>query len=329
MPVFVTAIARHRVLLLSVLALASLSLVSSKFFAILQDSSGTASFSIFDDAGVVLQNASTHFVFPFPLIETTADPVHKQIYVIGYPKGVDGAALYVFDAELNILSSDVSKTVEYFDLQYSAAQNTLYGIAVNGKYGRILSNFFTLGSNVSYRPIQALPYMWYVNASSYNTKGNIYYGLLNNFPHQPNSTAAQKLAVGNFSSLHPSALFADLVFMSPGAPPVIHFVSFSPPEEQLYGLAQYDNQTVALVKIDYMGDSTAVYEVLGLASPYTTGPIHCCSSKCLKYAIYASLQHAVSGQRVFGGFSVHRGNFVPLQQYKDADVVAGVARLDW
>jgi hypothetical protein len=49
----------------------------------------------------------------------------------------------------------------------------------------------------------------------------------------------------------------------------------------------------------------------------------------LKYAIYASLQHAVSGQRVFGGFSLHSGNFVPLQQYKDADVVAGVARLDW
>jgi hypothetical protein len=85
--------------------------------SILQDSSGTASFNIFDDAGNVLQRSSTHFVFPFPLIETTADPVHKQIYVIGYPKGVDGAALHVFDGELNLLSSDVSESVQYFYIQ--------------------------------------------------------------------------------------------------------------------------------------------------------------------------------------------------------------------
>jgi hypothetical protein len=327
MPAPVTT--RHKALTLFLLALASLSQVSSKFFAILQDSSGTASFNIFDDAGNVLQISSTHFVFPFPLIETTADPVHKQIYVIGYPKGVDGAALYVFDGELNLLSSDVSKSVQYFDLQYSAAQNTFYGIAVNGTYGRILSNFLTLGSNVSYRPIQALPCMWYVNASSYNTKHDIYYALLNNFPHQPNSTTAQKLAVGNFSSVHSSTLFADLVFLSPGAPPVIHFISFSPLDEQLYGLAQCDNQTVALVKIDYMGDSVAVYEVLGFASPYTTGPMHACASSCSSYVLYASLRHAVSGQRVFGGFGLHLGNFVPLHQYAGTDVVAATARLDW
>ncbi len=328
MPAPVTAAARYH-LLLFVLALAALSPVSSKFFAILQDASGSATFNIFDDSGVVLHSSSTHFVFPFPLIETTADPVHKLIYVIAYPKGEDGAALYVFDARLNLASSHVSKAVEYFDLQYSAAQNTLFGIAVNGTYGRILSNFLTLGSNVSYRPIQALPYMWYVNASSYNIKADIYYGLLNNFPHQPNSTTAQKLAVGNFSSAHSSALFADLVFTSLGAKPAIHFISFSPLEEQLYGLAQYDNRTVALVTIDYMGDSIAAYEVLALASPYITGPIHSCASACFNYGIYANLQHAVTGQRVFGGFSLHRGKFVPLQQYNDADVVAGVSRLDW
>ena len=321
--------ARHKALLLFVLALASLSLVSSKFFAILQDSSGTASFNIFDDAGNVLQRSSIHFIFPFPLIETTADPVHKQIYVIGYPKGVDGAALYVFDGELNLVSSDVSKAVQYFDLQYSAAQNTFYGITVNGTYGRILSNFLTLGSNVSYRPIQALPFMWYVNASCYNSERDIYYALLNNFPHQPNSTTAQKLALGNFSSVHPSALFADLVFLSLGAPPVIHFISLSPLDEQLYGLAQCDNQTVAIVRIDYMGGSVAVYEAVGFASPYTTGAMHACASNCSSYVVYASLRHAVSGQRVFGGFGSHLWNFVPLQQYADTDVVAGTARLDW
>ena len=321
----------HKALLLLLLALASLSLVSSKFFAILQNSSGSASFNVFDDAGHVLQRSSTHFVFPFPLIETTADSNHEQIYVIGYPKGADGAALYVFDTELNRVSSEVSKTVQYFDLQYSAAQNTFYGIAVNGTYGRILSNFLTLGSNVTYRPIQALPYMWYVNASSYNSQRDIYYALLNNFPHQPNSTAAQKLAVGSFASVHShsSALFYDLVFPSLAPPPVIHFISFSPLDQQLYGLAQCDNQTVALVKIDHMRESVAVYEVLGVASPYTTGPMHACSINCSSHVVYVSLRHAVSGQRVFGGFISHVWEFVALQQYADTDVVAGTVRLDW
>jgi hypothetical protein len=129
-------------------------------------------------------------------------------------------------------------TVQYFDLQFTAAQNTFCGIAVNGTYGHILSNFLTLGSNVTFRPIQALPYMPFVNASTCNTKDDIYYGLLNNFPHQSNSTTAQKLAVGNFFSATASAASSDLVFISSRTSPVIRFISFSPLEAQLYCLAQ-------------------------------------------------------------------------------------------
>ena len=172
--------------------------------------------------------------------------------------------------------------------------------------------------------------MPFVNASTCNTKDDIYYGLLNNFPHQSNSTTAQKLAVGNFSSATASAAFSDLVFISSPTPPVIHFISFSPREAQLYGLAQYDNQTVAFVKIRHMENSTvSPYEVLGVAFPYTPGPLHSCALNCHKFALYASLRRADSGLRVFGGFDLHVGEFVPLQQYEDGDVVAGVAFLEW
>ena len=100
-------------------------------------------------------------------------------------------------------------------------------------------------------------------------------------------------------------------------------------DQQLYGLAQCDNQTVALVKIDHTRESVAVYEVLGVASPYTTGPMHACSINCSSHVVYVSLRHAVSGQRVFGGFISHVWEFVALQHYADTDVVAGTARLDW
>jgi hypothetical protein len=79
-----------------------------------------------------------------------------------------------------------------------------------------------------------------------------------------------------------------------------------------------------------MQNSTvSLYQVLGVAFPYTPGPLHSCASNCHKFALHASLRVAVSGPRVFGGFDQHIGEFVPLQQYEDGDVVAGVAFLEW
>jgi hippurate hydrolase len=77
-------------------------------------------------------------------------------------------------------------------------------------------------------------------------------------------------------------------------------------------------------------DALPLTEDTGLEfSSGITGAMHACASNCSSYVVYASLRHAVSGQRVFGGFGSHLWNFVPLQQYADTDVVAGTARLDW
>ena len=86
----------------------------------------------------------------------------------------------------------------YFDLESSPKQNTYFGIAVSSPYGRVLSQF-DIYNPTEYQALSTLPYMWFVNASTFDRQACRYYGLLNyNLPGVPNSTTAQKLAIGNF-----------------------------------------------------------------------------------------------------------------------------------
>eukprot|EP00762_Andalucia_godoyi_P004448 ANDGO_08180.mRNA.1 hypothetical protein len=292
----------------------------AKFFALLQDSNGNASLRIYDDTGIALAGSSEHFSFPFPLAEATSDPLSRQVYVIAYPSGVKGAALYILDEKLSLVSLDVSESLSYFDLQFSALQNAFYGIAVNGMYGRILSQL-SLGPTVTYRPIQALPYMWYVNASTYDARSNRYFGLLNNFPRQPNSTLAQKLAVGDFATRPGSAVFLDLVMVPKAS--VIHFVSWSPQTEQLFGLAQNDDTSIAFVHINV---KTGQYSEVAIVDALTTGPMFAAEDEL---ALYALVKDAKTGERLLGRLDLVTAQFQLIHRFSDDLTVAAVSRLDW
>jgi hypothetical protein len=296
--------------------------VQANSFAIFRDAQGVASLSLVDDNGVTLLNSSLHFTFPFPLVETTVDQVHQRIYIITFPKGVAGAQLYILNSQLSVAFSGVSTDVQYFDLQYSPGQDAVYGIAVNGTYGRVLSNF-TLNSTVNYRPLQALPYMWYVNASTYDPKTNTYFGLLNYFPGHPESTLAQKLAVGNFSSARGGTSFVDLTVGSTAYNLTLHFIVWSTPTQTLYGLAQLDATTVALVTVDPL---TGVCVAVGLVHGAKTGPL-VASLTLSEPTLFAWLQIGTS--LVFGRFDLALFEFEVLQTYNDGRIVAGAAPVSW
>ena len=294
--------------------------VSANSFAIFQDAQGVASLSLVDDFGNFIRNSSLHFTFPFPLVETTVDQNSRQIYIIAFPKTVPGAQLYILNEQLSVVFSGVSQGLQYFDLQYSPAQNAVYGIAVNGTYGRVLSNF-TLNTTVTARPLQALPYMWYVNASSYDPKNNIYYGLLNNFPGHPNSTTAQKLAVGNFSTPRADTQFVDL--FTNGTPITVHFVVWSTPAQELFGLAQYDATTVALVIID---PTTGHCVIIALVPNTTTGPLVASPSSLV---LTAWLQGTSGQGRIFGHFDLSLSEFAVQQTFSDGQITAAAAPVTW
>ncbi len=318
------------VVLLLVAARADFASSSSNFVVLQDPATSIASFVLVDStSGSIVQNSSLHFAFPFPLLETTVDNERKEISVVAYPKNASGAVLYVLDANLTVTQTLVQTALDFFDLQHSADRHTFFGIAVNGTYGRVLSDFTFdfAASSVHARPLAALPYMWYVNASSYDQKRNIYFGLLNNFPRQPNSTSAQKLAVGNYShGLPPFTAFVDLFTSSGPTAAIIHFVAWSASAQQLLGLAQYDATTVALVTID---PTSGHYAVVGIARGYTVGPIAADSDDLALYAWLQSVGTTGSG-RVYGRWHLSNGEFeVILAHPNDPVYVAAATHTEW
>jgi hypothetical protein len=313
------------------------------FFAVLQDpKTGIASVGLFNaTTGNETASASTSWQFRFPLVESTADVTTKQIYTITYPNG-DPATLYQFDAASappTLSQSAVSATANssYFDLQYSENQQTFFGIYVSSAYGRVLSQFPSLGQSnggneVQHIPIQELPYMWYVNASTFDPTTDTYYGLLNHFPGTENATDAQKLAIGSFASSPGSATFVDLV-AAPGSPSgIIHFIAYSQPTSTLYGFAQMDPQTAHFVTIE---PKTGVYQSFFDVAPVVVAPMYASKDEAL---LMAWGNNADDGTRLFGTLDLKAAQnstdddvaaFQIVQIYSDTKVVASVARVDW
>lgn len=337
-----------RRLLVSAAAFAVAAATSDNFYAILRDGSGAASVALYNASnGNVITSAPTTWNFPFPLVESTAVASRQQVLSITFPTGTTSAALYDFNAtdgssgngaaDLTLAALTTSSDW-FFDLQYSEAQDTIYGIWVNGTYGRVLSEFPGLGQGssgsgpqpVAHRAIAALPYYWYVNASTFDPAGDVYYGLLNHFPGTPNATDAQKLAVGNFASQPGSVDFVDLT-PAPGSPAgILHFLAWSEPAATLYGFAQMDAQTACFVTVD---PATGQYESIFDVQPVVVGPMF--ASKTQR-ALLAWGNNAESGQRLFGVLDMTAAGddddaqfFDILQIYTDTSVVASVARIDW
>lgn len=131
----------------------------------------------------------------------TSDANTGNVYVVTFPVDAPGPVLYQLDHDLNVTYTWKNVDYSFFDLQYSPLQKTLYGIKVTTTYGRVLSNFVVdqATDSVTATELYTLPYMWYVNASSFDPTNNRYFALINNFPGFDNSTMDQQLIVADFS----------------------------------------------------------------------------------------------------------------------------------
>lgn len=188
--------------------------------------------------GETLATSSVTFHYPAPLVETTVDPTTGEFYLVTYPTEAKGAVLFELDSSLN-LKQKLEPSEQFFDLQYSTGMETLYGIFVSSRYGRILSNFTFTSQSSSVQKHYTLPYMWYVNASSFDQSTSTYFALLNNFPGFPNSTSDQLLAVANFGASSGFSIFPLAIdgLSSTGNKIIFKFFAWSAEQSQLYGLA--------------------------------------------------------------------------------------------
>lgn len=216
-------------------------------FAVLQDTTGVASVVVYNATGEVKATSPLHWNFRWPVTEATVNTLKKQVSVITFPNPTAKATLFTFDFGLGApANTQVSSNFSYFDLQFSPSQNVYYGIAVSSAYGRVLSKFTDFNEPVVHTPIQALPYMWYVNASTFDYQSSRYYSLINNFPGFPNSTSEQMLAIGHFGESTPRVEIVKMAL--PSTDILLRFIAFSNPTKRLFAIANdgTDGSTVIL-----------------------------------------------------------------------------------
>lgn len=183
-------------------AVVSASNLANNLVVTRQDSSNAGQIQRVDvSTGSVLEVADPSFVFSFPHVEMTSDSNTGDVYVITFPVDAPGPVLFQLNHDLNVTYTWKNVPYSFFDLQYSPNQKTLYGIKVTTTYGRVLSNFTTnqAADSVTATELYTLPYMWYVNASSFDPANSRYFALINNFPGFENSTLDQQLIVADFS----------------------------------------------------------------------------------------------------------------------------------
>ncbi|CUG90114.1 Hypothetical protein, putative [Bodo saltans] len=225
------------------------------FVTVLQDNAtAVASIVVFSGNGTVVATSPVQWTFSFPHVEVSVDSNTQQIYVITFPAATNNnATLFVLPFDLSTVETFVTTNgLKYFDLQFSPLQDVFYGITVSGQYGRVLSRFtsFTGPNGVEYTPISALPYMWYVNASTFDPQTSRYFGLLNEFPGTPNASHYQQLAVGMYGTINASGtMFLDLAVnvstnMEPNTTLQVRFIAWSSPTATLFGYA--DNVIVSI-----------------------------------------------------------------------------------
>ncbi len=154
--------------------------------------------------GNVTKKSLAQIRFNYPYGQMTTDSAKKQYYLTIFPNdnpSYSGPELHVFDQDL-YNTATYWANFSFFDMQYSPKQDTLYGIYVASTYGRVLTNYTlpTEGTEITkFQNLFTLPYMWYVNASTFDAATSTYFALLNNFPGKENSTLDQMLLVADLS----------------------------------------------------------------------------------------------------------------------------------
>lgn len=189
-------------LLLLSAGLCGLSTAVSNLVVVRQDKTATGYVEKYEIVnGTKVATSAVNFVFDWPLVEMTHDANTDNTYIVTYPEGYPGPVLYQLDSELNLIYAWEKTPYSFFDLQYSPVQSAMYGILVTTTYGRVLSNFTLDQANdlIIASELYTLPYMWYVNASTFDAANSRYFALINNFPGFENSTLDQQLIVADFS----------------------------------------------------------------------------------------------------------------------------------
>lgn len=229
------------------------------------------------NSGALRFNSSTTFSFRWPLVEMTTNLRNGDIYVISFTSENPGGVLYLFDRKLSLVHAWTKPPFSFFDLQFSESQAALYGILVTTTYGRVLSNFTVSQANdaITATELFTLPYMWYVNASSFDQSTNRYFALINNFPGFENSTLDQQVVVADFSvdiSISPPAVTVQPLG---GDGTIVQFVSYSAKLKTLFSLGLTKDLRPSFGRInlsdgvvtELVGDST------GLGVGVGTGPL--------------------------------------------------------
>ncbi len=267
-------------LLLALLGASFLLLPSlAAFVTMRQDSNRNGYFNTIDSSsGAILQSATnaTSIVFRWPYCEMTSDQQGKRVFAVIFPDNSNNSVLYQLNKELNAEHIYPNTDFWFFDLQYSPKQDTLYGIKVTSTYGRVLSNF-ALPKDDSLPLIATelitMPYMWYVNASSFDDDNNRYFALLNYFPGHPESTLNQKLVVATMlgtSTPSESAIFDINSSTSPYG--ILLFITYSKLTNHLYfaNVTKEFNKITLGVLCPKTGE---VKFVIAQLNAFTVGPL--------------------------------------------------------
>lgn len=297
------------------------------FFALVQDpSTSAASAFVYSTNGSLVAYASLGWDFLWPLVEVSADIANQKVYVVRYPYPTGNVTLYKIAYDLSSMEPLVSSGLGYFDLEYSAGQNTHYGVTVSSPYGRDISHFTDFNAPVQHTVITSLPYMWFVNASTFDSGATRYFGLLNYaLPGTPNVTAQQQLAVGAYAN--PQAQSTEFLTLTLNPTqlvptPLIRFISWSEPAQTLYGLAIDNLGAAILVSID---TTTGVFTELIAYEGSIAQPMVASSKRAELFAFVAT----TGGPRQLLRFDVSSSTATVevVASYSDDLLVSGVAWL--
>lgn len=210
---------------------------SSNIVVVRQDYSRRGFVEMVDSATGKTVESGIDFVFSWPYVQITTDSSSGLTFLTAFPDGCQYPVLYKLSRDLNVIYTWDKAQLTWWDLQYSPLQSTLYGILVTadaygGMYGRTLSNYTFDEITGAVTPVQlyTLPYMWYVNASSFDTGKNDYFALINMFPGKPGSTLDQQLVVANFDK--------DVVY----SPPSVALIPISSDDVMLQFIAYSKRQ---------------------------------------------------------------------------------------
>lgn len=189
------------------------------------------------DTGRMVREAPVTFTFSWPYVEMTSNTKDGKIFITTFPDNSSNAELYQYNANLEFEHSWPDTDFWFFDLQYCVNQHTLYGIKVTSSYGRTLSRFDAAPEQtiVNATELFTLPYMWYVNASSFDQTSNRYFGLINYFPGHPESVLDQQLVTCDFTADADCRVIA--IDNTYG---ILHFISYGMSTKELYYASMQD-----------------------------------------------------------------------------------------